>query len=104
MDFITNKEKMRDFFEMTKETFFSTYPESEEEYEATIRRLDHMPDKEQLHLQLQCYRTKIRKENREQLIREIINLFKGHNCKNITEQENTAFADQINHILKNWNI
>ena len=40
MDFIDDKEKMKDFFAMSKDSFLSSYSYlSEEEYDATVNKL-----------------------------------------------------------------
>lgn len=58
MDFIDDKEKMRDFFSMSKDSFLSSYSYlSEEEYDATVNKLNSMNKK--LEFQNKVYELKV---------------------------------------------
>lgn len=58
MDFIDDKEKMKDFFAMSKDSFLSSYSYlSEEEYDATVNKLNSMNKK--LEFQNKVYELKV---------------------------------------------
>lgn len=58
MDFIDDKEKMKDFFAMSKDSFLSSYSYlSEEEYDATVKKLNSMNKK--LEFQNKVYELKV---------------------------------------------
>lgn len=58
MDFIDDKEKMKDFFAMSKDSFLSSYSYlSEEEYDATVNKLNSMNKK--IEFQNKVYELKV---------------------------------------------